>query len=201
MAFFFGRITPFRWMVKKWSSSGILRAPGGAEIHHLRRGGQASDKLGGFGVLAGDGVRVPVKRDAGVGVPHAGLHGLDVHPVRQQQGGLGVAKLVHLQAGESGLLAPNLVTLENSIGSRAIRQQDSLKDRVSADGLASLNEYELVAMRYVMSNGSITTKALSARIEKGARLCARTLRGLAEKGMLKWHGSSKNDPSQYYTFD
>ncbi len=93
------------------------------------------------------------------------------------------------------------LTLENSIGSRAIRQQDSLKDKVGAEGLASLNEYELVAMRYVMSNGSITTKALAARIEKGARLCARTLRGLAEKGLLKWHGSSKNDPSQYYTLD
>ncbi len=94
---------------------------------------------------------------------------------------------------------PSLLRLLFSTASDAcaIRQQDSLKDKVGAEGLASLNEYGLVAMRYVMSNGSVTAKALAGRTGKSASLCARTIKDLVEKGILKWHGSSKNDPSQH----
>ena len=33
---------------------------------------------------------------------------------------------------------------------------------------------------------------------KGSTLASKTLKGLAAKGLLAWHGSSQNDPSQFY---
>ena len=63
----------------------------------------------------------------------------------------------------------------------------------------ALNEYEIEAIRYAMSRGSVTTKTLAKQIRKSSSLCAKTLKELAEKRVLEWHGSSKNDPSQHYT--
>lgn len=47
--------------------------------------------------------------------------------------------------------------------------------------------------------GKITTRELSSLIGKGLTLSSKTLRGLAAKGILEWHGNSKNDPSQFYS--
>ena len=92
-----------------------------------------------------------------------------------------------------------LLTLENNIGTRALRQQESLEDRIGLDVMSALNEYEIGAVRYAMSHGSVTTKVLAEQLRKSSSLCAKTLKRLAEKGVLEWHGSSKNDPSQHYT--
>lgn len=94
-----------------------------------------------------------------------------------------------------------LLTLENSITSRVLRTQDSLEERLSQEILESLNEYEFAALRYVCSTGKITTKDLCRLIGKGNSLCSHTLKKLANDGILVWHGTSTNDPSQYYSLN
>ncbi|MGN1360699.1 MAG: ATP-binding protein [Eggerthellaceae bacterium] len=92
-----------------------------------------------------------------------------------------------------------MLTLENSITSRVMRNQDTIDATAAQKGYGSLNEYEVSAMQYVYSKGRITTRELTAFIDKGSTLCAKTLKGLVSKGLLIWHGSSANDPSQYYS--
>lgn len=92
-----------------------------------------------------------------------------------------------------------MLTLENSVTSRVIRRDDAIRAAVAQEGYESLNEHEISAIQYVYSKGRITTRELAAVIGKGPTLCAKTLRRLASKGILTWHGSSANDPSQYYS--
>jgi len=37
-------------------------------------------------------------------------------------------------------------------------------------------------------------------IQKKAVYTRKVLRGLEQNGYLEWHGNSKNDPTQYFTF-
>lgn len=53
-------------------------------------------------------------------------------------------------------------------------------------------------VRYVYAHGKISTKVFVASTGKGSTLASKTLKGLAAKGLLAWHGSSQNDPSQFY---
>lgn len=92
-----------------------------------------------------------------------------------------------------------LLTLENSITSRVLRREDSIAKAVGQAEYDSLNEYEIAAIQYVYGKGRISTKILSSFIGKSSMVSSRTLKGLVEKGMLEWHGSSSNDPSQYYS--
>lgn len=92
-----------------------------------------------------------------------------------------------------------MLTLENSISSRMLWRGGSLEEVVGTDVLDTLNEYEIAAVQLVMAHGRVTTKGLADRIGKGNKLCARTLRGLVDRQILVWHGSSPNDPSQHYT--
>lgn len=75
-------------------------------VIRLRRE-QAAQQVCCLVVLLGDDVRVLAECDAGVGVPEARLDGLHVHAVGEKLRGLGVAKLVELQAVEAVLLAPS----------------------------------------------------------------------------------------------
>lgn len=92
------------------------------------------------------------------------------------------------------------LTLENSATSRVLRQIDTLETSIGPDVMNDLNSYEFAAVQLAMNRGRVTTKELGEHINKGSSLCARTLRQLAAKKILKWHGSSTHDPSQYYTF-
>lgn len=92
-----------------------------------------------------------------------------------------------------------MLTLENSISSRILRRQDFLESEVGEETYATLNEYEVAAVQYVYNTGRVTTGELAKLIGKGATLSSKTLKRLTEKGILVWHGSSKNDPSQYYS--
>lgn len=92
-----------------------------------------------------------------------------------------------------------MLTLENSISSRMLWRGGSLEEVVGADALEALNEYEIVAVQLAMAHGRVTTKGLADRTGKGSKLCSRTLRGLADKQILAWHGTAPNDPSQHYT--
>lgn len=92
-----------------------------------------------------------------------------------------------------------LLTLENNIVARELRRYDAIEGFVDEEALAELNDYEILAMRCVFSRGRISTKELVAFTGKGSTLASKTLKGLVSKGLLVWHGSSQNDPSQFYT--
>lgn len=92
-----------------------------------------------------------------------------------------------------------LLVLENSITSRQLRSDEKLLDKVSEDVLNSLNEYERKIIQYLMINQKITLKLTSTLLNKSDSLSRKLLQSLTKKELIKWHGSSKNDPTQYYS--
>lgn len=90
------------------------------------------------------------------------------------------------------------LTLENSLTSRMLRQQDALMSDIGQDVLATLNEYELAAVQYVYAKGRITVGELSEHLKRSVKVSRPTLKSLTKKGILEWHGSGPKDPSQYY---
>ena len=52
---------------------------------------------------------------------------------------------------------------------------------------------------YSFASGRVTTKELAEEIDEGSTLCSKVLRGLVKKSLLEWHGTSPNDPRQYYS--
>ena len=92
------------------------------------------------------------------------------------------------------------LTLENNIVARTVRRREALEDKLSADTIAALSEYELTAVRLVFSNGKVTAKELMKYIDRSQRTATRVLKDLSQtSGPLEWHGSSANDPRHFYT--
>ena len=90
------------------------------------------------------------------------------------------------------------LTLENSITSRVLRRQDSLVSSIGNDVYDGLSEYELAAVQYVYAKGRVSVRELARHLERSDKVSRATLKRLAEIGILEWHGSNRNDPSQYY---
>lgn len=92
------------------------------------------------------------------------------------------------------------LTLENNIVARTVRRSEALEDRISAEAIASLADYELAAVRLAFTNGKVTARGLAEHIGRDRRTASRVLGKLiGEGGLLEWHGSSPNDPRQFYT--
>lgn len=92
------------------------------------------------------------------------------------------------------------LTLENNIVARTIRRSEALEDRASPEVIFSLSEYELAAVRLAFANGKVTARELAAHIERDRRTASRVLSKLTKDDeLLEWHGSSPNDPKQFYT--
>ena len=90
------------------------------------------------------------------------------------------------------------LTLENSITSRVLRREDALTDSIGQAAYEALNEYEIAAMQYVCARGRVTVSELAGHLGRSVKVSRQTLRALADKGLLMWHGSNPRDPSQYY---
>ena len=91
------------------------------------------------------------------------------------------------------------LTLENNIVARTLRQRDALEDRISREVLSGLGEYEIVAVQAAYARGRVTPRELASLIDRSQRSATRVLKGLSNRGVLEWHGTSTNDPMQYYT--
>lgn len=92
------------------------------------------------------------------------------------------------------------LTLENNIVARTVRRSGALEDRLSAERLASLDEYELAAVRLAFANGKVTARELADHIGRTRRTAGNVLKGISgPSGPLEWHGSAVNDPGQYYS--
>lgn len=90
------------------------------------------------------------------------------------------------------------LSLENNIVARTLRQRDAIESLVSQETLDSLSEYELMAVQAAYARGKILPKDFASLIGRSQRSATRVLKGLASRGVLQWHGTSTNDPSQYY---
>lgn len=89
--------------------------------------------------------------------------------------------------------------LENNIVARTVRRHEALEDRLTEGVVSALDEYELAAVRLAFTNGRVTAKELAERIGRSQRTATRVLKGIAgPEGLLEWHGSSINDPRQFY---
>lgn len=93
------------------------------------------------------------------------------------------------------------LALENNIVTRSMRQRAALDSRFSREVLEGLNEYELVALQIALVRGRVTTRELSAHIGRSSRTASVALKSLVAKKVLSWHGTSSNDPAQYYSLD
>lgn len=91
------------------------------------------------------------------------------------------------------------LTLENNIVARTVRRHEALEDRLTEGVVSALDEYELAAVRLAFTNGRVMAKELAERIGRSQRTATRVLKGIAgPEGLLEWHGSSINDPRQFY---
>lgn len=93
------------------------------------------------------------------------------------------------------------LTLENSITSRVLRNNDSLERQISPEVLHALSVYEMAAVQLAYAEGQVTVKKLTERINRSSRTVRKVLKGLRDKNVLQWHGSSPKDPSQYYSLN
>lgn len=55
------------------------------------------------------------------------------------------------------------------------------------------------AVRFAFARGRVTTRNLSELIGRSTRSSSSILKALEAKGVLVWHGTSRNDPAQYYS--
>lgn len=92
------------------------------------------------------------------------------------------------------------LTLENNIVARTVRRREALEDRLPPETASKLSEYELAAIRLAFANGKVTARELADHIGRNRRTANRVLDKLVKgKELLEWHGSSPNDPRQFYT--
>ena len=71
---------------------------------------------------------------------------------------------------------------------------------VPLEVFSRLSDNEKAAVRIAAEVGRVNTAMLFERAGIPKRSATRRLRGLSERGVLTWHGTSKTDPSQYYDF-
>ena len=94
-----------------------------------------------------------------------------------------------------------LLVLENSIASRTLRVEDRIQKNFDESVFNSLNEYEIKIIQFLMTNEKITSKIASSLIGKSSKTCITILKLLVDKDILKWHGNSNRDPTQYYSLN
>lgn len=83
---------------------------------------------------------------------------------------------------------------------RTVRRSEALEDRLSAERVASLDAYELAAVRLAFTNGKATARELASHIGRTRRTAGNVLKGISgPSGPLEWRGSAVNDPGQYHS--
>lgn len=93
-----------------------------------------------------------------------------------------------------------LLVLENNILNRTMRRFDAIQSIVGKEVFHSLSANELLLLQYAFNSGRIDSKTAAQLTGKSTVYIRRRLQNLEALGLLKWNGSSKNDPTQYYSF-
>lgn len=96
-------------------------------------------------------------------------------------------------------LRGSLIHEEGTLGSEEDSVlQHSIQIPLDIETLATLSQNEITAMRIAAEEGRVTTKGLATRKGITTRTASTVLKGLAERDLLTWQGSSPRDPRQYY---
>ena len=93
-----------------------------------------------------------------------------------------------------------LLLLEDNILSRNLRSLDSIKETIGIESFGKLDSSQKALLRYAFNAGSIDSQTAAAILNKSSVYARNQLKKLSNLGLLEWHGSSKNDPTQNYTF-
>ncbi|HFI0129995.1 TPA: ATP-binding protein [Streptococcus suis] len=93
-----------------------------------------------------------------------------------------------------------VLALENSITSRTLRTKDSLENKVEDYSKLSIDEKLL--LQYMYNTGEqMTTKKASELLGRSVSYSSKILKGLREREILTWYGTSTRDRSQYYKLE
>lgn len=76
--------------------------------------------------------------------------------------------------------------------------QHGIRVPIDLTMLASLSRNEIAAVRIAAEKGRVTTRGLAEDRGITTRTASGMLKGLADQGILIWHGKSMHDPHQYY---
>ena len=93
------------------------------------------------------------------------------------------------------------LVLENNILNRVVRLTDKLQELVNSDVFSSLNEDEKAILQVTFMTGRVTVKEAVKGTGRSRFYASTLLKRLTEINLLVWHGTSQNDPTQYYTFN
>lgn len=89
--------------------------------------------------------------------------------------------------------------LKNNIVMRSFRRNDQISDFITNEKMSSLSKDEKKIIQYIYPSKTITIKIANEILGKKGAYSRKILTGLRQKGILHWHGSSTNDPTQYYS--
>lgn len=89
------------------------------------------------------------------------------------------------------------LVLENNIASRKISESDELAELFSAEW-PTLSDKERFVLQYMHGNEKTKVKDVALILNKGVVSARKILKGLADKGVIEWKGTSLKDPRQYY---
>ncbi len=92
-----------------------------------------------------------------------------------------------------------LLRLENNILNRQVRITDSLKRKLTPEIFSQLNNDERVIMKFLLMNGSVTSKQATVITGRSMITARKALRKLEDKSLIMWHGNNMHDPTQYYS--
>ncbi|BBH25457.1 ATP-dependent DNA helicase RecG [Intestinibaculum porci] len=94
-----------------------------------------------------------------------------------------------------------LLVLENNSKDRKMKTTKEITHLLTPELLRSLDESEMKIIQYVTVHGRINIKKTKKILGKGDTYSRRRLKNLQDKKILRWHGTNKTDPYQYYSLE
>ena len=92
-----------------------------------------------------------------------------------------------------------LLILENNILNRSVRISESMRKLIGSDLFDNLSKLEKEIVHYSFIKKKVTVKEISKILNKSSVYTSKSLKKLSNLNILEWHGTSKKDPTQYYT--
>lgn len=95
-----------------------------------------------------------------------------------------------------------LLVLENNVLNRSVRVSENIKKSISEEKFKDLKDEAKIILHYMYNSGEVmNTKQATKLTGKGRTFCINMLKDLESKEILRWHGTSNRDKTQYYTLN
>lgn len=83
-------------------------------------------------------------------------------------------------------------------GAREGKNATTLESTAASIDAPALSEHERIAIDMAAKHGKATPKGLASQAQISRKTASLVLKGLEEKGVLRWSGKSATDPYQFY---